>query len=69
MSYQSYVVCKSFGFLVKVTLKTDLDLVDDLELVTNRKVLSQDNTYVKYEGPNLYQSKYMANVKVFWTNK
>ena len=29
-------------FSMKLILKTDLDLADDLEHVTNRKVLSQD---------------------------
>ena len=50
---------------MKMTLKTDLDLADDLELVTNRKFLVTRYTYVKHKGPNSYQSKDMANVKVF----
>ena len=41
-----------------------MTLTDDLELGTNRKVSSQ-GTHVKYEGPKSYQSKDMANVKVF----
>ena len=38
-----------------------LTLTDNLELGTNKKVLS----HVKYEGTNSYRSKDMANVKVF----
>ena len=41
-----------------------LTLTGDLELGTNRKLLLQ-GIHVKYEGPKSYQSKDLANVKVF----
>ena len=48
---------------MKLNLKTVLDLADDFELVTNRKVTWY--THVKYEGRNSYQLKDTANVKGF----
>ena len=49
-------------FSKTVTLIFDLH---DLELGTKRKILSQGISHVRYEGPKSYQSKDMANVKVF----
>ena len=40
-------------------------MTGDRELGTNRKVFVMRYTLVKYEGPNFYQSKDMANIKVF----
>ena len=55
-----------------------MTLTDDLELGINglgTKGLVRRYSHVKYEGPNSYQSKDMASVKVFvdkrtdkWTN-
>ena len=42
-----------------------LTLTDDLDFGTKEKVLSQSMHNVKYESPITYQSKAMANVKVF----
>ena len=54
------------SFLMKLTLKTDLDLADDLELECyQQKGLVTKYTHVKYEGPNSYISKDTANGKVF----
>ena len=41
LTIQKLWQCKSFCRQTKMTLKTDLDLDNDLELDANRKVLSQ----------------------------
>ena len=49
---------------MRLTLKTDLDLADDLELMTQKGLVTR-YTHLKYEGHNSNQSKDIANVKVF----
>ena len=53
---------------MRLTLKTDLDLADTLNLLPTEGSCNK-YTHVKYEGPNSYQSKDMANVKVFTDKK
>ena len=51
---------------MKLTLKTDLDLAYDLELVTNRKVLSQSILIRNMKALTLTNQKILANKE---TNK
>ena len=48
-----------------VIFSKNVILIFDLQLGTNKMDFSTRYAHGKYEGPNSYQSKDMANVKVF----